>query len=189
MCDVSIGSRYTLGYIYVECIYSIQVHPRIQGCRMYQQYQGTLYDTDMQDVSIVSRSILGCRDVGCIYLYREIGWIYSIQAQFMIQRYGMDLQYPGSPQDTDMYRMDLQYPDPPQDTDMYRMDLQYPDPPQDTDMYRMYLQYQGTPYDTDMYRMYLQYPDTQWDSYIQDGFIASRRKLEYRNERCAVLKD
>ena len=111
MQDVSIVSRYTLGYIHVGCIYSIQVHPRIQGCRMYLQYQGTSYDTDMQDVSIVSRSTLGYRDVRCMHLQypgypriqrcrmylSEQRYRMDLQypAQFMIQRYGMYLQYPG----------------------------------------------------------------------------------------------
>ena len=127
--DVSIVSMYTLGYRYVGCIQSILVHPMIQRCRMYLQYPGPPQDTEIQDVSIesrytlgyryvqdvtiVSRSTLGDRYEGCVYTvsrytlgyryvqdeskgsrytlgYRDI-WIYSIQAQFMIQRYRMDL--------------------------------------------------------------------------------------------------
>ena len=115
MQDVSIVSKYTLGYIYVGCIYSIQVHPRIQGCRMYLQYQGTPYDTDMYFFMnlttlkldtiqfyfiklghfIPTGSTLGYRDVRCMHLqYPGYPRIQRCRMYLSEQRYRMDLQYP-----------------------------------------------------------------------------------------------
>ena len=93
----------TLGYKYVRCFYRIQVHPRIHICRMYLQYPGPPQDTGMQDVSIVSRYTLRYRYVGCVYSIQVHPRMQGCRMYLSVQRNRMDVQYPGTIYDTEIW--------------------------------------------------------------------------------------